>query len=160
MLPPMRKESLFAWAAVVSWMALVSGGAVHAHPDHGGDEDHAHDPSETEGPSEKQKEKRLERVVRRAEARERNRVERTADERRNLRNRVARHLQGGELTPEIVAALQKHAETTAMLRQIRYVAAKAKDYESVVLADKVLARLNSQHERWWRTELRNARKKQ
>ncbi len=150
----MRKEALMASAAVV-----LSSLVGHAHPDHGGKDVHPHEHADTAGPSEKQKEKRLERVVRRAEARERNREQRTKDERRNLRTRVGRHLRGADLTPPLVAALKAHAERTATLRQIRYIAAKEKDYDTVVKADKVLAKVNSTHERWWRTELRKARKK-
>lgn len=151
----MRTLSLLASAALLA-VSVVG----HAHPDHGGEEGHAHEPPDNSvEPTEAQKAKRLERVLRRAEARSRNREQRTKDRRLHLRKRLGRHLKGAEITPELVEELRRHAERTALLRQIRFVAAQQKDYDAVVSADKVLARENSRHERWWRTVLRQARSK-
>ncbi len=136
--------------------------ATHAHPDHGGEEahDHEHPADKRAEPTEAQKTKRLERVLRQAEARDRNKVQRTKDRRRHLAKRLARHLMGAPVTPELVKELRAHAERTALLRQIRLVAAQENDYDSVVTADRVLAHENTRHERWWRTVLRQARHKQ
>ncbi len=141
-------------------VALLALGAVgHTHPVRGG-KSHPHElgdePSEI---SEKLKTKRLESVIRQAERRRRTVEQRSKDRREFIRRRLGRHLNGGELTPELVAELKVHAERTALLREIRYVSAKEKDYDTVVAADKVLARQNSRHELWWRTVLREARKK-
>ena len=151
----MRNVTFLFGAAVV----LASSAPGFAHPNHGGDE-HAHEHSDDGAEvSDKQKEKRLERVVREAERRQRNGEQRSKDRRRQLRLRLGRHLKGAPITPELLAELKLHAERTAQIRQIRYVAAVAKDYDAVVSADKLLARQNSQHEHWWRTVLREARAK-
>jgi hypothetical protein len=157
----MRTFSLLACTALLSGAGLLGLSVVgHAHPEHGGKgQPHAHadEPHEI---SDAQKEKRLERVIRQAERRQRNREQRSKDRRGHLKKRLGRHLKGADVTPNLVAELKLHAERTALLRQIRYVAATEKDYDSVVSADKVLARQNSNHEAWWRTVLRAARKKQ
>lgn len=151
----MRTAALLASAALLAFSALG-----HAHPDHGGAEGHAHEaPDNSVEPTEAQKTKRLERVIRQAEARSRNRPQRTKDRRLHLRKRLGRHLKGGAVTPDLVKELSEHAKRTALLREIRYVAAQQKDYAAVVSADKVLARENSRHERWWRTVVREARSK-
>lgn len=149
----MRNVTFVFSAAVV--FALAATGL--AHPNHGGDEHpHEHSDDGTEV-SDKQKEKRLERVVREAERRQRNVEQRSKDRRRQLRLRLGRQLKGAPITPELLAELKLHAERTAQIRQIRYVAALEKDYDSVIAADKLFARQNSQHEHWWRTALRDAR---
>ncbi len=153
-------------AAVFSIGAALCGAAVvtvsltgHAHPNHGpGDSPHD-DGGQAQEISDRQKQKRLERVIRQAERRQRNVAQRSTDRRRHLRKRLGRHLKGADLTPELVKELELHAERTAMLRQIRYIAAMEKDYDTVVASDKLLARQNSSHEHWWRTVLRAARTK-
>jgi hypothetical protein len=153
MILPMRK----LW-----WILLVTLGwsvGADAHPGHPDGEGGHHAPAEPYEPSEKQKQKRLERVVRRAEQRARNREQRTKDERRHLRMRLGRHLHGGAVTPAIVEELRRNAKRTAYLRQVRYIAAKQGDFESVEVTDQLLSRENSRIERWWRDTLREARKK-
>ena len=151
----MRSVTLLCGAAV---LALSLAG--HAHPDHGG-KDHPHDHGdEPHEESDAVKKKRLERVIRQAERRQRNNKQRTADRRKHLKQRLGRHLNGGAVTPAITEELKVHAQRTAALRQIRYMAAKADDFETVIAADKVLARQNRNHDTWWRTALRAARKKQ
>jgi hypothetical protein len=156
----MRTVSSFACTALLSCVGLFGFTMVgHAHPEHAGKgqpHEHADEPGEI---TDAQKEKRLERVIRQAERRLRNREQRSKDRRGHLKKRLGRHLKGGDLTPDLVAELKLHAERTALLRQIRYIGAQEKDYEAVVSADKVLARQNSNHEAWWRTVLRAARKK-
>jgi hypothetical protein len=144
------------------WMPLLilgwSAGAA-AHPGHPEGSGGADASAEEFQPSDKQRQKRIERVIRRAEQRAKNREQRTRDERRQLRLRLARHLNGGEVTPAIVEELQRNAKRTAYLRQIRYLAAKAGDYDAVEETDRLLSRENGRIERWWRDTLREARKK-
>jgi hypothetical protein len=155
----MRLASLLTTAGMLAGGLLLLAAVGHAHPDHGGKgHGHEHEPVPREI-TEKQKEKRLERVIRQAERRKRNRAQRTADRRRHLKKRLGRHLHGAEVTPELTEELKRHARRTALLRQIRYVAAQEKDYDTIVNSDKVLARENSNHEVWWRTVVRAARKK-
>jgi hypothetical protein len=139
-------------------IAMAATGAL-AHPRH----DHAgHDhgkPEEARKPTQEQIDKRLERVQKRAEARKGNRKQRQSDRRRALRKRLYHRLRGAPITPEVKQELVLHAKRTAELRRIRYVAALEKDYDSVVAADKALARENARHEAWWRSVQRKADEK-
>lgn len=145
-------------AALAFCFALAVGLVSHAHPDHGGKGDHAHDQGDAEV-TDTQKKKRLERVIRQAERRQRNRPQRAKDRRMHLRTRLGRHLKGADITPELQAELKRHAYRTALIRQIRYVAAVQEDYDTVAKADMVFARENKNHEKWWRTAVRDARAK-
>jgi hypothetical protein len=151
-----------AAGAALAAAALTSFGAAgHAGhgkgPDHDHDErkghGHAHGKEEPTPPTPEQIEKRLARVIRRAEARAKKREQRQRDRKRALGKRLGRRLRGADITPAIEDELKLHAQRVAKLRRIRYVAALEKDYEAVRAVDKLLARENARHERWWRSEL-------
>jgi hypothetical protein len=121
-----------------------------AHPTKG--KDHHHE--KPEPPTKEQIDKRLERVIKRAEERQQKREERRKDRRAALRRRMFQRLQGKPLTPDIKHELTENAQRTAQLRHIRYIAAKQKDWESVLAADRALAHENARHEAWWRAHQR------
>ena len=155
----MRRGGAARWLTVMAaaWIAAslvaIDGGA---HPGHGPLLPHESEPLRK--PTQEQIDKRLERVVKQAEARKKDRTQRQGDRRRALRKRLYHRLRGGPITPDVKAELALHAKRTAWLRQIRYVAAEQKDYDTVLGADKALARENSRHEAWWRSTERAAAK--
>jgi len=102
-------------------------------------------------PTAKQLEKRRARVMKRATERKQRRTQRQRDRRRALRRRVAKRLKGSPITPAIKDELRTHARRVAHLRQIRFVAATETDDETIAAVDRVLARENARHERWWRS---------
>lgn len=156
---------LFAAAATLAAATLVAFGAAgHAGHGKGPDHDHAHGHDHAKEkavePTAEQIEKRLARVIRRAEDRKKKREQRQRDRRRALGKRLSRRLAGAAITPPIEQELKLHAERVAKLRRIRYVGAVDKDYETVQAVDKLLARENARHERWWRSGLAKERKLQ
>jgi hypothetical protein len=138
-------------AALLAVAATASGHAGHGKtPDdkahgHKHDDDHSHEPTQA------QIDKRLARVIKRAEARKKQRSQRQRDRKRALNKRLGRRLGGAPLTADVEKELETHARRVAKLRQIRYLAAVAKDYATVEAVDKLVAHENSRHERWWRT---------
>ena len=124
-----------------------------AHPGHGQREqhDHAADKKARE-PTKEQIERQLARVIKRAEERMAQREERRKERKRALAKQLFHRLRGGAITPELKSELERHARRTAVLRQIRYVAAKEGDYKSVIAADRALAHENARHEAWWREQ--------
>ena len=100
-------------------------------------------------PTEAQIQKRFERVIAREHERQRDRLQRTQDRKRDLRVRLDRMLRGAEITEDIMAELRSHARRVAGLRRARFVAAEAKNFEAVREADRLLADERGQHERWW-----------
>ena len=139
---------LRATPLVLGLLLLSFSAAGFAHPGESGG--HAHGADKHREPTAEQIDKRLKRVIKRAEERKSKRKQRQKDRRKALRKRVQRHLRGGELTDDVRQELALHAKRRARLRQIRYLAAKKGDYETVVAADKVLARENARHVAFWR----------
>src|SRR5687767_11648005 len=139
MIAPMRRL-----LPVVGLLALST--AVLAHEGHTGE--HDEDAEKTDMTPE-QKDKRLKRIIRRAEQRARSRDQRIKDDRAFLRARLGRQLKGAAPTPAIVEELELHARRIALLRQIHYTAAKNGDFDTVIATDVVLSRENSRHETWW-----------
>lgn len=147
-----------AASALLAAATVAALSAAHpGHADHGfAPTDPMEQPRE---PTAEQKAKRLERVTRLARKRIKTREERAVSDRIKLHKRLARHLEGAPIRPDIKQELTTHARRVAQLRQIRYLAADNGDYDSVVAVDKALALENSRHERWWRAIIRAARKK-
>lgn len=154
---PLSKIATFVVAtSIATWAWGHAGhgkGHEHGH-EHGHGHGHDHGPEPTAEPTPEQIEKRLARVVKRAEERAKKRERRQRDRKRALGKRLGRRLDGGPITPAIEDELKLHAQRVAKLRRIRYVAAVEKDYDTVLAVDKLLARENARHERWWRTTLR------
>ena len=144
---------LVAFALATSTATWAWGDAGHGKGhEHGDGHDHGHEP--TAEPTPEQIDKRLARVVKRAEERAKKRDRRQRDRKRALGKRLGRRLDGGAITPKIEDELKLHAGRVAKLRRIRYIAAVEKDYATVLAVDKLLARENARHERWWRTTMR------
>jgi hypothetical protein len=116
---------------------------------HGPQDKHAH--AAPRPLTQEQLARRFEKIKQRAASRKLTRSSRARDRRRALQNRLKRLLRGSPLSANIRAELGLHARRVAHLRRIRLLAAEAKDKDSVLQVDKVLARENQRHERWWRS---------
>lgn len=140
------------WTLLTVWLlaaTLLGGTSARAH--RGAHGRHGHGDEEADKrPTPEQIEQRLARVKKRAEHLKATREQVRADRKRALRKRLYHRLGGGALTDEARAELKLHAQRTARIRHIRYMAALENDFESVIAADKVLARENARHEAWWR----------
>jgi hypothetical protein len=151
----MAAMSLQRWMLATLAAAVLATGTqqTSAHPGAAHDKA-AHKHDEKDSPlTQEQIDKRLDRLKKRAEERKQKREQRAKDRRRALGKRLEKRLRGEKLSDDIKAELQTHAERVARLRQIRYAAAVAGDYEAVTRTDRVLARENARHERWWRSAL-------
>lgn len=157
----LRFLALGAAVTLAAGVALAhpSHGDPHVHDEagHGHGHDHGHD-EESPEPTAEQKKKRLERVLARAAERERTREQRRDDRRRALKKRLGRKLKDAPVSESITRELALHARRVASLRQIRDVAARENDFESVASVDRILAQENARHERWWRSHLAEAKR--
>ncbi len=96
----------------------------------------------------------MDRIVERWQLQQKSRAKRIASRRAALRRIMRRRLRGIAIAPEVTVEMKRHARRLARLRRIRFIAAKAKDYDTVAKTDRLLARQQSQHNQWWRAYTR------